>query len=348
MKGENTKRIIWLDAAKGMTICLVVFGHVLDGYNRAGNWENYQMVIGRVISTVINLFHMPLFFMISGYVFGTAYIEAGELKKQNVKYQIFNLLLLYGIFSILYAVVKIVGSPWVNSNITWKDIMLIPIKAIDLYWYFYVLIFLYLIMRIWYKQSVIKLVILSFCGCMLYSIVGIGRLGFEMTLKSVIYYAIFFLVGYAFQQNYNFMNILQKQLVAIGMVGGGGMIFLLLNKNGFLCFSELVVRIMRPIIALHISVFFVLLFYSKWRKSGIISMIGEKSLEIYTLHIFFTSGIRPVLAVLNIDNYFFAVFIGMILGVLVPLIAGYILRKLCIWKYLYSPAKVLSLGKEGR
>lgn len=145
MKSESAQRIIWLDAAKGMTICLVVLGHVLDGYNRAGNWENYQMFIGRIISTVINIFHMPLFFMISGFVFGTAYIEAGELKKQRVKYQILNLSLLYGIFSILYAVVKMVSSPWVNSNITWKDIMLIPIKAIDLYWYFYVLIFLYLI-----------------------------------------------------------------------------------------------------------------------------------------------------------------------------------------------------------
>lgn len=119
-----------------------------------------------------------------------------------------------------------------------------------------------------------------------------------------------------------------------------------MNENGFFCFSELVVRIVRPVIALHISVFLVLLFYSKWRNLGIISMIGEKSLEIYTLHIFLTSGIRPVLAVLNIDNYFFAVFIGMILGVFVPLIVGYILRKLCVWKYLYSPAKLLSFGKE--
>ena len=249
-----------------MTICLVVLGHVLDGYNRAGNWGNCQMIVGGMISTAINIFHMPLFFMISGYVFGMAYIEAGVLRKQHVKYQMFNLAFLYVMFSVLYAEVKIVSSPWVNTNISWGDIILIPVILVFLRVNFVVF------MRLFYKQSITKMVIVSFGCCMLYSILGVGKLGFEITLKKVIYYTVYFLVGYAFQQSNNFLSLMKRNSLAIGRVGRrGGMFFLLLNEYGFFCFSEIVVRLVRPLIALQISMFFVLLFYSKWRKSGILA-----------------------------------------------------------------------------
>lgn len=47
-----TKRIEWIDAAKGIGICLVVAGHALPG--------------NAIAATVIWAFHMPLFFFISG------------------------------------------------------------------------------------------------------------------------------------------------------------------------------------------------------------------------------------------------------------------------------------------
>lgn len=57
------ERIVWIDIAKAVGIYLVVLGHGLDNTNPEEN----------VIRNFIYIFHMPLFFLLSGYLF----------KKQN-------------------------------------------------------------------------------------------------------------------------------------------------------------------------------------------------------------------------------------------------------------------------
>jgi uncharacterized membrane protein YcfT len=58
------KRVLWVDAAKGFAIILVVFGHVLGGMMARG-WLDPEGPF-RQLYNYIYLFHMPLFFMISG------------------------------------------------------------------------------------------------------------------------------------------------------------------------------------------------------------------------------------------------------------------------------------------
>lgn len=59
------QRIYWIEGAKGLAIALVVFGHVLGGVlgrgwlDTAGAWRN--------VYDYVYLFHMPLFFMVSGF-----------------------------------------------------------------------------------------------------------------------------------------------------------------------------------------------------------------------------------------------------------------------------------------
>lgn len=59
MVANNSSRIEWIDAAKGIGIWLVVTGHLLSG-NSDGS---------RTIGTIIWVFHMPLFFFLSGITF---------------------------------------------------------------------------------------------------------------------------------------------------------------------------------------------------------------------------------------------------------------------------------------
>src|SRR5262249_32909710 len=57
-------RIGWIDAAKGLAVSLVVFGHVL-GSAIARNWISSDGG-GLLCYNFIYTFHMPLFFIISG------------------------------------------------------------------------------------------------------------------------------------------------------------------------------------------------------------------------------------------------------------------------------------------
>ncbi len=56
-------RITWIDGAKGLAIALVVFGHVLGGVLARG-WVDASW---RQVYDFVYLFHMPLFFMVSGF-----------------------------------------------------------------------------------------------------------------------------------------------------------------------------------------------------------------------------------------------------------------------------------------
>src|SRR5437879_3196965 len=61
---ERANRIAWIDAAKGLAIILVVFGHVLGGVLARG-WISHVAVATAVYDFIYS-FHMPLFFLIAG------------------------------------------------------------------------------------------------------------------------------------------------------------------------------------------------------------------------------------------------------------------------------------------
>ena len=73
----NNKRIEWLDIAKGIGILLVILGHCLNI-----NQRSFHLIF---------TFHMPLFFLLSGYVFKDK-VPFFKFNKLNLK--LMNLILL--------------------------------------------------------------------------------------------------------------------------------------------------------------------------------------------------------------------------------------------------------------
>lgn len=74
-----TAREAWLDSLKGFAALLVVLGHVLSGYLDAGTFPAaYDSFYA--VRTWIYSFHMPLFFLLSGFTFTLAYYRGGTLR----------------------------------------------------------------------------------------------------------------------------------------------------------------------------------------------------------------------------------------------------------------------------
>lgn len=72
-------------------------------------------------------------------------------------------------------------------------------------------------------------------------------------------------------------------------------------------------------------------------RQGMWSFLGKRSLEIYTLHPFITSGIRPLFKVMYMDNYWVNAVVGIFLGIAIPVICSYMLKKLKLWDIIYKP-----------
>lgn len=63
-----SKRIEWVDFGKGVTILLVVIGHVASGLTTSNRFNNSAKML-LVLVEMMYIFHMPVFFALSGFFF---------------------------------------------------------------------------------------------------------------------------------------------------------------------------------------------------------------------------------------------------------------------------------------
>lgn len=110
MKTRNT----YIDLAKGVAIFLVVLGHCIQ-YGYSIDYYESRAFFENIVFKIIYSFHMPLFALISGYLF---YFS---LKKRNFFETIYNRFMTLGIPIItigsLLFVEKIIGGVyWKNWN----------------------------------------------------------------------------------------------------------------------------------------------------------------------------------------------------------------------------------------
>ncbi len=75
------KDIVWLDYARVTGIGLVVFGHALQRFPILEDSKEL-----RWFWDYIYMFHMPLFFIVSGFLFKQASITLANIRNGGVKY----------------------------------------------------------------------------------------------------------------------------------------------------------------------------------------------------------------------------------------------------------------------
>lgn len=97
----NKGRIQWIDALKGFAILLVVFAHVAERYYKFDLVPTATHMF-KTIYNVVYSFHMPLFFIISGFLFQLYYMTPSwEEKKDRFCKHWVNLAIVYTVFSLL-------------------------------------------------------------------------------------------------------------------------------------------------------------------------------------------------------------------------------------------------------
>lgn len=98
---EKRERIQWIDALKGFAILLVVFAHVAERYYKFDLVPTATPVF-QTIYNVIYSFHMPRFFMISGFLFQLSYMTPSwEGNRGRFLKHWINLAIVYTVFSLL-------------------------------------------------------------------------------------------------------------------------------------------------------------------------------------------------------------------------------------------------------
>ncbi|EAU45910.1 acyltransferase family protein [Salipiger bermudensis] len=132
-------RVAWLDQAKGVGIVLVVVGHCWLGLAGSGILSDPGTIA--TVEQLIYTFHMPLFFLLSGYTFeGWARRRRlGEALKSRVLRLLWPLVL----WTYVFAGFKIAAGAAANSPVGLEALMVLPLPPQNHLWFLWALFILH-------------------------------------------------------------------------------------------------------------------------------------------------------------------------------------------------------------
>ena len=338
----DKKRVEWIDACKGFAIVMVVIGHIADGYRNANSFPEYSVIL-RNIFNGIYMFHMALFFTLSGMTYQIAYVpkkNEGDAEQTRFKAQIINLSLLYIFYCLLNWVFKLALSSFVNYPVNISDILLIWGKPIYPYWFFYVMIALYLLFRVRVVCEGNQKMVL-FVLTMISLISGYIETHEWFQIQHILFYAVFFYIGMLYIKNREFI-LFSKYVIILCTLISATTAALWWNKETIIYWTPII----NMIVAFGLVLAFVYTF-SKIayfdRRKGLLNYLGKHSLEIYVIHCFLTGGNRVILPKIGVHGFWISFVINLIISISLPLIFSCITKgKTWIWNMLFAPQKLFT------
>ena len=284
------KHIESIDVLKGITIILVVIGHAVQGVVSSQHLTlntEYSSIF--ILKQIIYGFHMPLFFIIAG-LFINSWVKKSF--KEAILQKIIRLVVPYFIWSAITAILMQLASSYTNNGLGIKEFLLSPMIPFSQYWFLYVLFFIHIIFFI--------LVNIKICnGKLLFLLISVIVYFLNPLINSVwisdnlFRYMIFFSIG---SYILDFINLKQFQCNKIILPI---IIFLLINiiyiKILYIN-NDLWKYYFWFITSIVGSGFVFLISYYIVNKTKIIKNIlcffGEKSMEVYCLHLLILAGTR--------------------------------------------------------
>ena len=340
---SSRERIGYIDALKGFAILCVVLGHVADGYLDGNSFPESSYMI-YCIYNVIYAFHMPLFMMISGFVYYTAYFnDSGLPDQKRIRRQALNLVAVYFIFSIPFGLFKAALGGLVNKGVTVTDVLLVWAKPITPYWYLYALIGLYLIFSI--KKIHLTDERICLAATLFVALVSplINFKYFE--LRNIAYYCTFFYIGMLYRKN---KSLSCKWMIAAIFAGSVALLALFWNKAYKLEISIGYLPVIKLFVAIGVilSVWFVFENVSFLSNNSLLQLCGRYSLEIYVIHCVFTAGFRVIFPKIGITNVYISIILNLIISTTIPILFSMLCKKLKIHGLLFKPVTYIINLKE--
>lgn len=328
-------RITWIDTMKGVAMIAVVLGHVVQGYLVAGMFPEERTIL-QALFDFIYAWHMPLFFMASGYLYEMTWHERPCNIFARIREKFFDMFILYILFSLLFWGTKYLAASRVQMNhiITIEELSHIFVQPLSYLWFLYVLIILFIAVPLLARYIPDKKIFLAILGAsyLLWGDFGIsGR---------VLFGGFYFVLGSWLRQiHFEGINRRMKRAL-LGMSGT----VCVINAAAYLEAWGGQGNTLREItLALAASYLVWCLFAEIWdkkRKFGtpFLRLCGQKCLELYLLHVYFVGFLRTAFRKMGIDEWSLCLILGTVIAVVGSLTIAYLCGKNRYLQYLFRPA----------
>lgn len=160
------RRIDWIDSVKGLTIALVVIEHTTYGVQAS---SHHLPEIFGAISEFAKPFRMPLFFLVAG-LFAQKALYAD--RRTFLDGKVLHFAYFYVLWSVLQIGIKMLPHSGGNWNVTYVDLLMIPIQPFAVMWFIYELAIFFCVLRLLRDAS--KLLVFLFAVAIYFSMLNTG------------------------------------------------------------------------------------------------------------------------------------------------------------------------------
>lgn len=324
------QREYWIDELRGFAILCVVLGHVIQ---RTSTGLDYTNGIMCFLDVFVNSIHMPIFFIVSGYMYGIVdrnKIQQGYAKEFFVKKSL-DLLLPYTYFAVAIWFGKMIFSEYVTKTVSIHDLLTMFISPIAFLWYIYVLFIISILIALldkFLKGNNVKILIATLLLLAVEAIFSPSN----MSVQRTVHYISFFFIGTMIAENKKVLEN-KKVFLTVSILFGICTIVHSVQEATFL-----------NTITTHYTggIFFVFLFYHlRKQEKGFLRKLGIQTLYIYILHPIVINLVRAIFRIFSIEKPIIWIIVLMIVGVGIPYIYSILAKKYAIFEVLFKPRKYI-------
>lgn len=326
-----------IDVAKGIGIIAVVLGHVVTSYHNS----NLMMddAIPNYLCKLVYSFHMPFFFMISGYLVSKKEFDWTccwpAVRKNLISYGI-----PYVAFCVFSFVFKWVFSGSVNSAVSFTDLLLIPFYPIGMMWFLYALLLvsiLHILMSCTFTDKAKAELSISLIALVVAAYVGKSDLGIYDSAKYWFWYS--FGVYLCPKRVECLINKQSSRYLFFGGIAFCVIVYFLPDHiiKWLMIATTILMAILGCVIVWQCA--------KLCSQSKVLNNIGKLSLSIYLIHGYVISLIRIILTRTHIPDFGGIVLLVVctFLGVCLPIfVYNYIIKRTVILDFFVRPNKYIS------
>lgn len=321
----------WVDGVKVIACILVVLGHFFQSMTKANILPENDLY--EWFNTTIYYFHVPLFFICSGYLY-QKYSKVNSVGSwyRNVAKKVLVLGVPYATFTTATWVLKKVFSSSVNDQIggLGETLFFHPTAP---YWYLYALFFIFLVTPTFnsVKAAAVGLVVaLAAKGLIL-----TGGGGYSIyAVSTVLSNEIWFVLGMSICA----FNVQLKGRKVQGMICG--VLFIILSIMVYTAeISSSAASFIMGLLACVAVIMMVAGFEEKLGRG--MEFIAKYTMPIFLMHTLFAAPMRSVLLKLGITNAVAHIVLGVGISFAGPIIAAWIIKKTKWLEFFLYPNKII-------
>lgn len=320
----------WVDDVKVIACILVVLGHFFQSMTKANILSENDLY--EWFNTTIYYFHVPLFFICSGYLY-QKYSKVNSVGSwyRNVAKKVLALGVPYATFTTATWVLKKLFSSSVNDQIggLGETLFLHPTAP---YWYLYALFFIFLVTPTFssVKATAVGLVVALAAKSLILTGGGYGIDAVSTVLSNEIW----FVLGMSICA----FNVQLKGRKVQGMICG--VLFIILSIMVYTAeISSSAVSFVMGLLACVSVIMMVAGFEEKFGRG--MEFIAKYTMPIFLMHTLFAAPLRSVLIKIGIESAVIHVVLGIVISFAGPIIAAWIMKKTKWLEFFLYPNKFI-------